>query len=96
MNTRNQTQQQQPKAKPASASSKASGFYTVGRYRTVSGKIGAEIRVSAASGRFMYTGAWGAGSGLSRESMVSSLRIMLRGRRGVVDEIPFGGLEVAR
>ncbi len=95
MYDQNQNHEQPQQQQPASASSKASGFYVVGRYRTASGKIGAEIRVSASSGRFAYTGAWGAGSGLSRESMVSSLRIMLRGRRGVVDEIPFGGLEVA-
>lgn len=47
MNTRNQAQQQQPKAKPASASSKASGFYVVGHYRTMSGNIGAEVRIEA-------------------------------------------------
>lgn len=94
MNPRNQNHQQQQQQQPAQASSKAGGFRIVGRYKTVSGKVGVEIRVSAASGRYAYIGAWGAGSGLSKSSMTTSLNFMLQRRRGVVAEIPFAGMGV--
>lgn len=94
MNGQNQNHQHQHPQKPAPESSKAGGWHVVGRYRTAHGTIGVEIRVDAVTGRLSYSGVWGAGSGISRASMISTLRFMLSNRRGVSDEIPFGGVEV--
>lgn len=88
--TNNSNSQQQ---EPATESSKASGWNIVGRYKTTTGQIGVEIRASVASGRLSYTGKWGAGSGHGAEQMARFVRQMLAGRRGVVVDIPFDGVQ---
>lgn len=94
MNLQHNSTSNSHQQEPAQESSKASGWHVVGRYRTQGGAVGVEVRVSARSGRFSYTGTWGAGSGHDKAFMVEELRSMLARRRGVVVEIPFGGLEV--
>ena len=78
MNVRNQEHQhQQEQAQQlakhgweAEQGTAWAGWHVVGRYRTQSGRVGAEIRVSAKTGRFSYCGAWGAGSGHDKAGMV--------------------------
>lgn len=94
MNLQHNSHSNSHQQEPAQETSKASGWHVVGRYRTKTGAVGVEIRVSARSGGFSYIGKWGAGSLSSKASMVEELRSMLARRRGVVVDIPFGGLEV--
>jgi hypothetical protein len=60
----------------------------VGLYETSSGKVGMEIRRSP-SGTYRYTGAWGAGSGHSHETMARWVRDELAYRRGVRTVVDF-------
>lgn len=97
MNVRNQEHQHQQEqaqqlakhGREAEQGTAWAGWHVVGRYRTQSGSVGAEIRVSAKTGRFSYCGAWGAGSGHDKAGMVRMLEQMVRGRRGWTAEIPF-------
>lgn len=92
MDMRNQhNRSQEQEHKPALEARKARGnSECVGRYLTKTGKVGVEIFRSA-SGFYRYIGAWGAGSGLTAASMLSSLSFMLSKRRGVVILVAFPG-----
>lgn len=66
----------------------AQGDTVVGLYETSSGKVGMKI-VRSASGNYRYTGAWGAGSGHSHETMARWVRDELAYRRGVRTVVDF-------
>lgn len=89
--TRDQNQEQhqepQPAQHPAVRGATQDNYGIVGRYLTRGGKVG--VAIQEHNGRYRYIGLWGAGSGLTAEDMRASLATMLRGRRGVVAEIPF-------
>lgn len=94
MHQANHQQQQQQDQEPALASSKAwgRGDDVVGLYLTKSGRVAVEVRAMK-GGRFRYTGAWGAGGGLSLDTMQTNFRGWFRHHKGWTAVVPFAGAE---
>lgn len=94
MNTQH-THQSGTSAPPTREAISACGYHVVGRYRAASGEVGVEVRIGAVSGQLTYAGAWGNGVCYDKNRMRQLLQGLLAGRVGAVDEVPFGGVNVA-